>query len=223
MEQLKYRRVDWKIEFIIIIILFLQLLSVGLNNSNRINIVPTIIDWIIYLILSIIMYYSVSPSILFKKLDNPKAYGIKFVLTQNEILAYIKKGVSFTSLFKLCILLIPVFLSNSSKLFGRRIASLDLLILLLLFFFALMMIIRSIQLFIKARGYKDISFQATIKDCLIYYNPDDKRAIVDKQFGIGSTINFASKDGRLVLYVIIAIPATVILMLLIALKLARKL
>jgi len=211
MEQLKYSRINWTIEIIIILVIFLQLIILDQNNSRQDAFVAFIIYWIIYFNLSIVMYYSLSPSVLFKNSDNPKADENKFELTPSEVLAYIKKGILFTSLCKLCLLLIPAFLSILFNIYGKRIAFLAPGIFLFLFFFASMMIFRSLQYFIKARGYKDITFRKTLKDGLLYFNPTVKR------------INFASKDGRLVLYVLLAIPITFISMLLIALKLAGKL
>lgn len=223
MEQLKYNRMNWKVEFIIISTLLFQTFYVSHYNSNMIALVPVIMNWLVYIILFIVMYFSVSPAVLFKKLDNPKAYGSKRDLTESEILFFIEKGITRTGLFKLCILLIPVYLSLSISLFGSRIIIINLIVTTFLIASASLLIIRAIQFFIKARGFIVITFNQTINNGLIYNNPDDKRAIVDKQFGIGSTINFGSKDGRLILYVLLAIPVTVISMLYIALKLAGKL
>jgi len=113
MEQLKYSRINWTIEIIIILVIFLQLIILDQNNSRQDAFVAFIIYWIIYFNLSIVMYYSLSPSVLFKNSDNPKADENKFELTPSEVLAYIKKGILFTSLCKLCLLLIPAFLSIS--------------------------------------------------------------------------------------------------------------
>ncbi len=47
----------------------------------------------------------------------------------------------------------------------------------------------------------------------IYYNPDDNETIVDKRHGVGSTINFGSKDGKIVaivLSILFSVPALVV-------------
>jgi len=75
---------------------------------------------------------------------------------------------------------------------------------------------------IKANGFVNVSNKQTVLNGLLYYNPNDKRAIVEKQFGVGTTINLASKQGRLIIYILLSIPLFVIFMILFAFKIAGK-
>ena len=68
----------------------------------------------------------------------------------------------------------------------------------------------------------NLTFINTLKHGLFYYNKNDKRAIVDKPFGAGSTINFASKQGRLVFYVLMSIPLSIFIILAIIFVFVKK-
>lgn len=223
MEQIKYHRVNWKVEIASAIILLLQFIQLSKYHSNKIAIIYFVLSCFVYSILSIVMYYSVSPSILFKKLESPELFGPKCEISETELLNYIQRGATFTSLFKLCFILIPLFASMSSLLFPTDRFPYNIIASIFFISLAFLMFIYSLQYFCKARGFTNISFSQTLKVGLLYYNPNDKRAIVDKQYGIGSTINLASKEGRLVLWIILAIPTTIITLLLIVLGLAGKL
>jgi len=217
----KYTRVDWKVETASILILLFQFYLIQ-NHSSRIAVIYLILSCFVYLILSIVMHYSVSPNILFKKLENPELYGRKSELTETELLIHIKRGITYTSFFKLCFLLIPLLVSFTS-VFGYRNTVFNLLLTIILIALAFLMFYKSMQYFSKARGFTEITFRQILTVGLFYYNTNDSRAIVDKQFGIGSTINLASKEGRLVLWIILAIPVTIITLLLIAFRLSGKL
>ncbi|MBU1095248.1 MAG: hypothetical protein CVV23_08790 [Ignavibacteriae bacterium HGW-Ignavibacteriae-2] len=62
-----------------------------------------------------------------------------------------------------------------------------------------------------------------LRNFIIYYNPKDKRAVVDKPFGLGSTINFATKEGKIIFAVLISIPITILLIIFIVLGITGKL
>ena len=212
-----------KVEIASMIILTLQFINLLQNHSNKVAIIYFVLSCFVYFILSIVMYYSVSQSILFKKLESPELFGTKFDISESELLKYVQRGVTFTSLFKLCLILIPLFASMSSLLFPNNIFPFNIIATIFFISFAFIMFIYSVQYFCKARGFIKISFGQTLKVGLLYYNPNDKRSIVDKQFGIGSTVNLASKKGRLVLWIILAIPITIITLLLLVLGLSGKL
>lgn len=223
MEQVKYHHINWKVEIASTIILLLQFIQLLISHSNKAAVIYFVFSCLVYFILSIVMYYSVSPSILFKKIESPELFGPKSEIPETELLNYIQRGATFTSLFKFCLILIPLFASMSSSLFPNEKYPFNIIATIFFISLAFIMFIYSIQYFCKARGFTKISFSQTLKVGLLYYNPNDKRAIVDKQFGIGSTINLTSKEGRLVLWIILAIPTTIITLLFIVLGLAGKL
>jgi uncharacterized membrane protein len=223
MKQVKYHRVNWIVEIVSIIILLLQFIHLLRSHSNKAAVIYFTLSCLVYFILSIVMYYSVAPSVLFNKLESPESFGQKFEISETELLNFIQKGAAFTSLFKLCLILIPLLSSILPLLFPDNKFPFNLIAAISFFSLAFIMFIYSIQYFYKARGFTKLSFSQTLKVGLLYYNPNDRRAVVDKQFGIGSTINLASKQGRLVLWVILAIPVTIITLLLIVLRLSGKL
>lgn len=56
---------------------------------------------------------------------------------------------------------------------------------------------------------------------IFYYNPDNPSEVVDRRKGIGTTINFASKVGRRMIYVLFAFPIIIITVFIIAGLLSR--
>ncbi len=223
--ELNFKRTNKLIEIICLSMLFLQFLFIFTFRPYKfsINLPPLIINLFLYLLLSLIFYFSTSPSIILKKFKKPELFGHKSTLSQNQILFYLKKGVLFSGLFKLTILFIPFGLQLITNIFLMISVIFPILFTFIILCLGLYILTVSINYFLKANGFESLTLKQTIIKGLFYYNPDDKRAVVEKQFGIGTTINFASKQGRLILYVIISIPITITLLLLLVMVLSKKL
>ncbi|MFH0733122.1 MAG: DUF5808 domain-containing protein [bacterium] len=224
MVNIKLRRTNIIIEAISVFILLLQLLIIFTHKPYHLSVTlpPLIINICMLILLSIVMYFSLSPKIVFKEFETPELFGERKSLKQNVVLFYYKRGVFYTSLFKLLLLLIPFGLQLSSLILFRFSNLLKIIYTIFMIILVLFILTLSITNFLKANGFESMTIKKTLSKVLFYYNPKDKRAVVEKQFGVGTTINFASKQGRLILYVLLAIPITIIGILFLVLVLSKK-
>ncbi len=198
-------------EFLYFILLAL-LIVIIFNKSLFYKGIPSIIvSLFIYGILSFAFYISYN-----SKNFTPKNAAIislpKIDISEKLKNNYVNYSQLFIGLSKLIIAIIPtvIFVLNSvTALHGIGIVV--LLIVLIVKFFLIFLL--AIKYHLLSEGYTNLSFLNTIRHGLFYYNKDDKRAIVDKPIGAGVTVNFATKQGRMVFYVLISIPLTVILIL----------
>ncbi|OGU63941.1 MAG: hypothetical protein A2499_03570 [Stygiobacter sp. RIFOXYC12_FULL_38_8] len=60
-----------------------------------------------------------------------------------------------------------------------------------------------------------------IKNFIFYYNKKDNRSIVDKPIGIGSTINFATKEGKFIFLLLLFPPIVIVVSILILKSLGK--
>ncbi len=175
------------------------------------GIVPIIVSFFIYGVLSFAFYISFKYKNNNKK-NNAEINLPKIIITDELKNEYINLRFLFIGLSKIIIAFLPpvLFFLSEIMLLRTFIVLLSFVFLFVLFFLFIIFVIRYHML---SEGYTNLTFINTIKHGLFYYNENDKRAIVDKPFGAGSTINFASKQGRLVFYVLISIPITIIVIL----------
>ncbi|HRI47820.1 MAG TPA: hypothetical protein PK559_11995 [Ignavibacteriaceae bacterium] len=205
-----FRRFDLRIEIISIICIISQLFFYVIIPG--LEIAPFIISSFLYIVLTIVMYYSLSPGVVINPNYIEKKLGTKHNLNENEKLFFLRRSIFFAGLFKFCILLIPshflffqVFLGDS-KYLGVTFV----ILFLVIGFYSLFLMGLNI---IKANGYTESGYKEVLKYGIIYNNPDDKRGVVEKPYGLGVTVNLATNEGRLILGVLLAIPLTIVLLL----------
>jgi len=206
------KRFNFTAETICICILILQLILTIYCPTQPLStfLPPFIINLILYLILSTIFYFSYSKKYLIKNFDFSLLFGNKVIISENQSLYLLNKAIFFIGFVKVIILLIPLLLSlvNYYNLilfpFFRLIIITPLLLLVFLLIFY------SIKYIVKANGYLEVTNKQVINNGILYNNPNDKRAVVEKKFGIGTTVNLATKQGRIILYVILSIPITIL-------------
>jgi|GEM_PF-4918837 len=213
------KKVFWWIEssFFLLIITHIY---ITLSVSQSLNTIQILITEIfIYTLISLISYYMYDDKVIFSDpkipIDHPR-----YDLTEDEKTKFYNQVFLNFGLLKLsiviflfCILLIEL---------ARLPETLIYLLIIILFFFLGMIIINLTRSVLSAKGFKNIPTMDILKKYTIYYNPNDKRSIVDKPFGIGTTINLASKQGKLIFGIILGIPLFIISLLIIVLSLAGK-
>lgn len=198
-------------EFLYFILLAL-LIVIIFNKSLFYKGIPSIIvSLFIYCILSFAFYISYNAKYFTKRnvaIINLPKIDISEKLKNN----YVNYSRIFIGLSKLIIAIIPpvIFVLNSVTALHGIVIGVLLIVLIVKFF---LIILLAIKYHLLSEGYTKLSFLDTIKHGLFYYNKDDKRTIVDKPIGAGVTVNFATKQGRMVFYVLISIPLTIILIL----------
>lgn len=198
-------------EFLYFILLAL-LIVIIFNKSLFYKGIPSIIvSLFIYGILSFAFYISYNAKYFTKRnvaIINLPKIDISEKLKNN----YVNYSRIFIGLSKLIIAIIPpvIFVLNSVTALHGIVIGVLLIVLIVKFF---LIILLAIKYHLLSEGYTKLSFLDTIKHGLFYYNKDDKRTIVDKPIGAGVTVNFATKQGRMVFYVLISIPLTIILIL----------
>ena len=215
-----FKRMDLRIEFVSVTLLLLNLYFA--LNSTQLNLGPFIVGVFIYLLLSLIMFASLSPNYIFKENKTSVQYGNKTILSEDQKEFYLKEAYNFSSLFKFSVILIPTLIYFLEFL-GIKNNIVGILIVVILMSAAFYMIFRMQKSIIKANGYLNISSKSALNYSFIYNNPDDKRVVVDKPFGIGTTVNIATKQGRIILIVILAIPITILSVIFIVLSISGKL
>ncbi len=180
--------------------------------------IPIIISLFIYILLTLVFLFTFTKSSTKNKIEiNLPKVEISELLK----LSYAKTTLYYIGLFKISIATLPIllFILNSQLGLSKPIVFIFMIlnILLAFYFFTL-----TIKYFLQHNGYVNLTFKNTIKYGLFYYNENDKQAVVDKPFGIGTTINFATKQGRLVFYVIISIPITILILLITIISFVKK-
>lgn len=220
MEALKYKRVNWQIEVLSLLLIILEF-AITLRGNSFPRVMPLLIVQICtYALLSLIYYFILGPKVLFHKTS--MQVPLKMIqITEQESLWHIKRGVIFFNLTKL----VFTFLITANiliQVYSLRAYynNLFLIILLGLFFYLTLLFTKQMA---SAKGYVVTSNKELMKNFIFYFNPKDKRTVVEKPMGMGSTINLATKDGKIIMGVILAIPVAFIAALLIALALAGRL
>ena len=216
-----YKRFNGTVEIISISLLVLQLYF-ALTSNSALNLVPFFISCFIYLVLTLVLYYSLSPKVVFKTNSDLSCFGTKSNLTDSDKDLFISKAVFYSALFKLFLLLIPgqILLINIISLNSVLLNTISTFAIIFLAFYELLLMNYNL---IKANGYMDATMKDTLSKGVFYNNPNDKRTVIDKPVGIGSTINLATKDGKIILWVLLAIPITIITLLVVVFSLTDKL
>jgi len=178
-----------------------------------------IIQIIVYGLLSTIFYFMLSPKIIFGTPKIPLEFERK-PLTESEFNIYSNNYLqSITGVKFFFILLFTSLILN--KIFGESVYA--IVVVFAVIVIKLYLIFSFIKNVAHANGYVGFSNMDVLRNFIIYYNPKDKRAVVDKPFGLGSTINFATKEGKIIFAVLISIPITILLIIFIVLGITGKL
>lgn len=221
MENLKYSKFNWLVE--IGTILIIVLITIFIINSNQTiisKVFPLVLIYFLYGILTLVNYVTLLPSSIFKKKSkNTPDLGQEKPLSEIEKLGFIKSGVLYSGLFKLCLVLIAPTISfyvtyNQSVLI--QLLSIITMIGLGIYFMSKM----SYSL-LQARGISFSSYKDFFSKGIFYNNPNDPRVIVDKPFGVGTTFNMGSKKGRNLFYLILAIPLSIMMVILFSVLLLK--
>ena len=205
-----HKRYNLKIEIITLTILFLSMIFTDFNQTFYVNLV-------LYVLLSVAFYLATSPKIVLKKTKNTSGLGEREIISDDQKIMFYEKGIFYSSLVKLTIILFMV-LTVQSGVFLKLIPVIKVTSIIILVVISILLLSVSNSCFLKAKGF----VKAKISNSLIYNNQNDARAMIDKRVGIGSEINFGSKQGRLVFWVLLALPITFIGLLLLVFSLAGK-
>lgn len=217
-----YKRTDWRIELLCLTAFAVQIMAALSENKMDLVLAPVICELVGYLVISVILYYVLDKTAMLK----PASFKIeleKTIINKEETNCYLSKAVSANTAIKLFIILIitSVVLNQVYYPDGRYIA---LVMILLLVY--LVCIFYCAFLYAKyamaARGYVNIPVKFMATKMIIYYNPDDKRTIVDKAFGVGSTINLATRQGKIILWTILAIPLAIVFLVILVKAVSGK-
>ncbi|MGE5400739.1 MAG: hypothetical protein ACM3S2_10060 [Ignavibacteriales bacterium] len=220
MESLNYRRINWQIELLNLLLIGSEAAFAYQNDIFPRLLPGLIIQVCAYALLSLIYYFVLGPKVLFPKTGTVVPVELRDI-SEQESLRYIKRGVICFNSTKLIISFIIITAMLMNIYHFNSYYSLILMIILLSIL--LYLILQFTKNTVSARGYVLTSNKELLKNFVFYFNPDDRRTSVDKPLGMGSTINLATKDGKMIMGVILAIPISLIIMLLIALALAGKL
>lgn len=220
MESLNYKRINWQVELLNLILISFEIV-IGFQKEIFSRLLPGLIVQVCaYSLVSLIYYFVLGPKVLFPKTGTVVPVEMRDI-SEQESLRYIKRGIIFFNSTKLIISFIisTVMLINIYHL-SSYYAFISMITLLCILLYLAIQFTKNIA---SARGYVLTSNKELLKNFVFYFNPDDKRTSVDKPLGMGSTINLATKDGKIFMGVILAIPISLIIMILIALALAGKL
>ncbi|MGE5498801.1 MAG: DUF5808 domain-containing protein [Syntrophothermus sp.] len=220
METLKYKRINWQIEVLNLLLVILEV-TLAFREDMFLRVLPLLIVQIFtYALISLIYYFILGPSVLFPK-TSMKLPLEMIQITERESLRHISQGVTYFNLTKLVFsFLITANILIQVYSLRAYYNNLFLIILLGLFFYLTLLFTKQMA---SAKGYVVTSNKELMKNFIFYFNPNDKRTVVEKPMGMGSTINLATKDGKIIMGVILAIPVAFIAALLIALALAGRL
>lgn len=217
MEDKQVRRLNPLVEALIILLILLQAYSVFIGGLRYLPML--FIEIAVYCLLTLIFYYALTPRVILAEPKVPLKFD-KIELSKEETDGYLQKIYNWMGLLKLSV----IFLLSAvivQEVFGLERRFHYLVPLLFVFYMASMFfsIYKLSYYMMLVKGYTNITRRDVLTKALFYYNPDDKRAFVDKPFGAGTTINFASKQGRMIFAVILSVPLTIILILVIVLML----
>jgi uncharacterized membrane protein len=151
---------------------------------------------IIYIILTIIFNYAKSKKVLIKNnVDSNRNYN------------HYRYANEYIGLTKFFIMLIPLLYTISVLLFYNanpfKIFIISSVLCLLL---SLIFIVKAVQYLIRYQKGEQISFGNTLVKYLGYYDPENTHVFVDKKFGTGTTVNLATKGGKIFLIIMVCIP-----------------
>lgn len=219
MKNLKYKRIIWQVELLNLLLICFEFLLLHKTDLQAELLPGLIIQITVYSLLSLIYYFVLSPTVLLKKTRTVVSVKTRNI-SEIESLQFIKRGILFFNSTKLIVLfmitsimIINIYSRNSYYAF------ISMIFLLCMMLYFIILFTRNIA---AAQGYVLTNNKELFQNFVIYYNPEDKRTTVDKPLGMGSTINLATKDGKMILGVILAIPLSIVIFLLIALALAGK-
>jgi len=188
------------------------------SNLPVVGFIPISISLFIYTLLTLVFLFTFTKSTAKNKVEINLP---KVDISESLKLSYAKTTLIYIGLFKISIAALPIllFILNSQLVISKPTVFIFMILNILL---AFCFFIFAIKYFLQHNGYLNLSIKNTLKYGLFYYNKNDKRAVADKPFGIGTTINFASKQGRLIFYVIISIPITILILLITIISFVKK-
>ncbi|MDP4174995.1 MAG: DUF5808 domain-containing protein [Bacteroidota bacterium] len=218
MEQNDYKKFNWWVEVFTIFLIIAEIFFVISHNALQKNISAIIVQILVYLVLSIIFFYSVTPEVLFNESDTPIRLK-RTNISKETSNSFLKIAIMYLGLTKLAIIAVfPVMIFSQMMLKTNPLVFLALNFIVIFYFISLFM-----KYLALSKGYIITKLKDVILNLIFYYNPEDERAVVDKPVGVGSTVNLATKQGKIIMVTILAIPIVIILGLFIALALAGKL
>jgi len=210
MSEIKYHRLFWWIEGISAILLFIAL------YTNLIHKVDLIISIGIYLLLSSIFYFALDLRVVTKVSDKLKDELKDY---NNPNIERLNKASVFINLIKVLVLLFIIVIGNKSMVQLNHWINAVVIVM----FFGVLLIL--IYLYLKnvllSYSYPNTSLMHLIKNFIFYYNKKDNRSIVDKPIGIGSTINFATKEGKFIFLLLLFPPIVIVVSILILKSLGK--
>lgn len=218
MEQNDYKKFNWWVEIFTIFLIIAEIFFVISHNALQKNISAIIVQILVYLVLSIIFFYSVTPEVLFNESETPIRLK-RTNISKETSNSFLKIAIMYLGLTKLAIIAVfPVMIFSQMMLKTNPLIFLALNFIVIFYFISLFM-----KYLALSKGYLITKLKDVILNLIFYYNPEDERAVVDKPVGVGSTVNLATKQGKIIMATILAIPIVIIVGLFIALSLAGKL
>ena len=204
----------------VLAIILLSVVIINLKVSAETKILPVVLMCFIYGILTLVNIVTYSKSSIDKSNSkNSPLMGEQIKIDDEQKEDFIKKSVFYFSVFKLMItILIPVLVIVN---YINSVSYLIYITFLIYLPSALFLVFYSAYYFLLAKGYQFKDYKEFLRKGLIYNNPDDKRVMVDKPFGTGTTVNFGSKEGRRIFYIIISIPVFITLAIILSVALSK--
>jgi uncharacterized membrane protein len=215
-----HKRIIWWLELINLTLLLIQLAgAIKIHNSGVVLLV--IMAFMVYLYLSIHFYFALNKKIFLSELKHP-VNDVKEDLTENERNKFISFCIFELSLVKFFVVLIILNLAmNIVYNFGKVLPYLSVVIFLVLLAVIFYLIVSFLKHLVNSKGYINTSRKEILTKYLFYYNSENKRVVVSKPLGRGSTINLATKDGKLILGIIL-FPVIIVFLVIFILILTHK-
>lgn len=217
---LQKKKIVWNIELIILLLLILQISAAIYTARFPDTIQIFITEIFVYSLVTLITYYMYDDKVIYADPKIPVDYTRKNLGEEEKTMFYNNIFFNF-GLLKLNIfsLLFIIFMIEISGLSEWLVYA----ALLIFFLLMLIIIIQLIKSMLSAKGYINIPTRDILRKFTVYYNPSDKRSIVDKPLGVGTTFNLATKEGKFLLGLILGIPFFIVTLLIIILAFAGKL
>lgn len=210
------RRIIPAIEIFIMIIL-LGIFSLYLFTADKSFIQLFIISMVIYAFLTALFFVISSPAILLAS-PNLMLKLTKKNISTDEKSRYFNKAVLYLNYIKVSVIVLIVIIALGKNYLGDNIIYGVIISLLLFFSFLFWTLYNLIVSIYRALGYSDFTSKDVLTKFMFYYNPEDERSFIEKDDGLGTTVNFASPEGRRVMIILIAIPVIVITLIIIMLN-----
>ena len=145
-------------------------------------------------------------------------YGIKMTASKNLLLnndatkIIDHRGFDYIGMVKNPLMMMPLLYTASIAFFYPDSAPLRFLSIgnILCVICSLYFLVKFVQNQVALQGV-DVTFKATIFHYIGAYDPNNPNVLVDKKVGIGSTVNFATRGGKLFLWVCIILPFTILI------------